>query len=86
MTDKNEQSFYGVASVLNAETIHKLRAEVKRLHEVIKQEAEYHHKAALDLAKATFMRRAIQEEHRAKQLLDAIGSEKCKINLPSSNI
>ena len=63
-----------------------LSAEVKRLREVIKQEAEYHHKAALDLAKATFMRRAIQEEHRAKQLLDAIGSEKCKINLPSSNI
>ena len=73
MTDKNEQSFYGVASELNAETIPKLRAEVKRLHEVIKQEAEYHHKAALDLAKATFMRRAIQEEHRAKQLLDAKG-------------
>ena len=86
MSEEKTQIADGVASVLNAGTIHKLRAEVKRLHEVIKQEAEYHHKAALDLAKATFMRRAIQEEHRAKQLLDAIGSEKCKINLPSSNI
>ena len=86
MNEEKTQIADGVASVLNAETIHKLRAEVKRLREVIKQEAEYHHKAALDLAKATFMRRAIQEEHRAKQLLDAIGSEKCKINLPSSNI
>ena len=73
MSEEKTQIADGVASVLNAETIHKLRAEVKRLHEVIKQEAEYHHKAALDLAKATFMRRAIQEEHRAKQLLDAKG-------------
>ena len=86
MTEKIEQASAGVASVLNAETIHKLRAEVKRLHEVIKQEAEYHHKAALDLAKATFMRRRYSRRASKKQLLDAIGKKKCKINLPSSNI
>ena len=73
MSEEKTQIADGVASVLNAETIHKLSAEVERLREIIKQEAEYHHKAALDLAKATFMRRAIQEEHRAKQLLDAKG-------------
>ena len=54
MTEKIEQASAGVASVLNAETIHKLRAEVKRLHEVIKQEAEYHHKAAFRFSKSYF--------------------------------